>query len=130
MERICITFTSYLMKPERGMAVPLTFGFVISDVISVLLKYPASKKTSIFEPLALNPPLNPKSGPMGHNGSYVKYVFSRSQRDSERLLCSFWCVTLPNILKLLLRRLWLEFHASRLALYFHQRTHHQKKRRP
>lgn len=26
------------------MAVPLTFGFVISDVISVLLKYPASKK--------------------------------------------------------------------------------------
>lgn len=26
------------------MAVPLTFGFVISDVISVLLKYPASTK--------------------------------------------------------------------------------------
>lgn len=47
------------------MAVPLTFGFVISDVISVLLKYPASTKVLFLSHSRLTPLLIQKVAQWG-----------------------------------------------------------------
>lgn len=47
------------------MAVPLTFGFVISDVISVLMKYPASTKVLLLSHSRLIPLLIQKVAQWG-----------------------------------------------------------------